>query len=95
MSRQWQGQSKSEFLKNYKRVKDIVDKSDGDEEKQFKLSTTQANRITNEDKCINRAMAAKELGYMNIHDVFFERAYTLGRIPTEEYREYVFAKMGI
>jgi hypothetical protein len=80
----YNGQSKSEFQKNYKRIKDIVDKSEGDENKAIKLSETQANRITDEWKAINRAMAAKEMGYDYIFEVFFQRAYELGSVSKQE-----------
>ena len=67
------GQSKLEFEKNYKRVKDIVSKSGGDENIQISLAKKQANLITDEVKCINRAMAAKELDQEVIFDIFFNR----------------------
>ena len=92
----WNGQTKAEFNKNYTRLKDIVDvKAPGDEEKQKNLAKTQANRITDEDKCINRAMAAKEMGHMHLFDVFFHRAYELGTVGKQEYREYQLSKLGI
>jgi len=98
----WQGQSKAEFNKNYKRVSDIVEKSDGDKEKAIKLSTVQANRITNEYKAINRAMSAKEKHYetnddmyMEVFEVFFRRAYDLGSVTTQDYRDYQLEKLGI
>ena len=101
MSR-WQGQTKAEFNKNYKRVSDIVKKSDGDKEKAIRLSTTQANRITNEYKAINRAMSAKEKYYetkddmyMEVFEVFFRRAYDLGSVSTQDYRDYQLEKLGI
>jgi len=64
MSGKWNGQSKAEFEKNYKRVKDIVDKSNGDCDKMVSLSRTQAGRIHDEWKALNRAMVAKEKGHV-------------------------------
>ena len=87
MSGKWNGQTKSEFEKNYKRVKDIVDKSAGDEDKAIALSKTQANRISDEFKAINRAMAAKSMKEDHIFEVFFQRAYELGSVSKQEYRE--------
>lgn len=101
------GQSESEFLKNYKRVQDIVTKSEGDAEKAKSLSTTQANRIKDEYKAINRAMAAKELSKshndegnvesskicMDIFDVFFRRAYDLGSVSKQDFRNYQLEKL--
>lgn len=43
MSRLWSGQSEKEYMKNYTRVRDIVKKSEGDEDKDIKLSQIQAN----------------------------------------------------
>ena len=100
----YNGQTKSEFDKNYKRVKDIFDKSGGDVDKAVSLSKTQANRITDEWKAINRAMSAKQTPYLgnkeyeiyeSIFEVFFQRAYELGSVSKLEYREYKLEKLGI
>jgi len=88
-------QSKSELLKNFSRIKDIISKSAGDKEKEIKLAETQANRITDENKAINRAIAAKELGHEHLFDVFFRRAYELGVVEKKDYREYQLSKLGI
>lgn len=95
MSGRWNGQTKAEFEKNYKRVQDIVDKSAGDKDKAITLSQTQANRISDEFKAINRAMAAKALNQEHIFEVFFQRAYELGSVSKQEYREYKLEKLGI
>jgi hypothetical protein len=95
MSAKWNGQTKAEFEKNYKRVQDIVDKSAGDEDKAIALSQTQATRITDEFKAINRAMAAKAMKQEHIFEVFFQRAYELGSVSKQEYREYKLEKLGI
>jgi hypothetical protein len=91
----WKGQTKAEFQKNYKRVKDMIDKAPGDKEKQESLAKRQANAITDEHKAINRAMAAKELGQMHIYDIFFHRAYELGSVSTQDFRDYQLEKLGI
>lgn len=95
MSGKWNGQTKAEFEKNYKRVKDIVDKSAGNEDKATALSQTQANRISDEFKALNRAMAAKSMKEDHIFEVFFQRAYELGSVSKQEYREYKLEKLGI
>ncbi len=87
------GQTKIEFEKNYKRVRDIVSKSEGDQEKQNKLAKLQADKITDEYKALNRARTASELGHENIFEVFFRKAYELGSVPTQEYRDYVLTKL--
>ena len=95
MSGRWNGQTKSEFDKNFKRVSDIVAKSDGDKEKAIKLAKQQTAKITDEWKAINRAMAAKQAGHEYIFEVFFQRAYELGTVSKQEYREYKLEKLGI
>ena len=95
MSSKWNGQSKSQFEKNKVRVSDIFTKSDGDVDKMISLSRTQASRIHDEFKAINRAMCAKEMGHMEIFEVFFHRAYELGSVSKQEYREYRLEKLGI
>jgi len=91
----YNGQTKAEFEKNKVRVSDIWIKSGADIEKAKSLSTTQANRITDEWKALNRAFAAKEMGYEEIFEVFFHRAYELGSVSKGEYREYKLEKLGI
>jgi hypothetical protein len=95
MSGKWNGQTKAEFEKNKVRVSDIWIKSSGNVEKAKSLSTTQANRITDEWKAINRAMCAKGMGYEEIFEIFFQRAYELGSVSKQEYREYKLEKLGI
>ncbi len=91
----YNGQTKTEYEKNYKRVRDIVDKSNGDVNRMIYLSQTQAAKITDEWKAVNRAMVAKELGYEEVFEVFFDRAYNLGSVSKQEYREYKLEKLGI
>lgn len=95
MSGKWNGQSKAEFEKNFKRVADIQEKSAGDEGKAARLASQQAAKITDEWKAINRAMAAKQGGYEHIFEVFFQRAYELGSVSKQEYREYKLEKLGL
>ena len=95
MSGKWNGQSKAEFEKNFKRVTDIVEKSAGDQEKAVRLAQTQANKIYDEWKAINRAMAAKQGGHDHVFEVFFQRAYELGSVSKQEYREYKLEKLGL
>jgi hypothetical protein len=91
----YNGQTKSEFDKNKVRVSDIWIKSDGDVDKAITLAKTQANRITDEWKALNRAMCAKQMGYEEIFETFFQRAYELGSVSKQEYREYKLEKLGI
>jgi hypothetical protein len=98
MTRRWisndyNGQSKLEFEKNYKRVRDIVLKSGGDNEKQVSLAKLQAIKITDEFKALNRSRAASELGHENIFEVFFRRAYELGSVEKQAYRDYILTKI--
>lgn len=95
MAGKWKGQSKSEFDKNYKRVGDIIEKANGDTEREKALSRTQAGRITDEFKALNRAMCAKEMGHEEIFEIFFQRAYELGSVSKQEYRQYRLETLGI
>ena len=94
MLHEFNGQTKSEYQKNFKRIEDILKKTD-DIEKQISLAQTQANRITDEYKAINRALVAKELKQEHLFDVFFRRAYELGSVGKVEYREYQLSKLGL
>ena len=89
----YNGQTRTEFEKNYKRVKDIISKSGGSREKQISLAYTQANLIKDEFKAINRSIVAREIGNEDIFEVFFRRAYQLGSVPAQEYRDYVISRL--
>jgi hypothetical protein len=96
------GQTKAEYTKNYTRVRDIFTKCAGDEEKAIRLARTQAIRITDEHKAINRAMVARQLErvenepiYESVFEVFFQRAYELGTVTKQDYRDYQLEKLGI
>jgi hypothetical protein len=91
---EYTGQSKSEIQKNFKRIEDIMSKSN-DKDRQIYLAQTQANKITDEWKAINRAMAAKEMGHEHLFEVFFRKAYELGSVGKQEYRQYQLTKLGI
>lgn len=95
MGGRWNGQSKAEYNKNFERISGIVEKAAGDDSKAVKLAKTQAARISDEWKAINRAMAAKDLGREDLFEVFFQRAYELGSVSKQEYREYQMEKLGI
>ena len=95
MSGKYNGQTKAEFDKNKVRVSDIWIKSNGDIDKAISLSKVQANRITDEWKALNRSFAAKEIGHEEIFEVFFQRAYELGSVSKQEYREYKLEKLGL
>jgi hypothetical protein len=91
----YNGQTKAEYQKNYKRVKDMLDKAPGDKDAQIRLAQKQALLIRDEWKAINRAMAAKELNQVHIFDIFFRRAYELGSVNKQEYRDYQLEKLGL
>ncbi len=102
MTGSYNGQSKAEFAKNFKRVKDIITKSNGDQDKAIRLARTQANLIKDEIKALNRANAAQQMErvedepiYESIFEVFFQRAYELGSVTKQDYRNYKLEKLGI
>ena len=90
----YNGQSRLEYEKNYSRIEDIINKTD-DEQKQICLAQTQSSKILDEYKAINRAFAAKEMGHEHLFEVFFRRAYELGSVGKQEYREYQLKKLGL
>ena len=40
-------------------------------------------------------MAAKEMGHEHIFEVFFQRAYELGSVSKQDYRDYQLERLGI
>lgn len=91
----WSGQTRAEFNKNYTRIRNIINECGGDQEKESTKALTQANRITDEYKAINRAMAAKEMGHEHLFEVFFTRAYKIGAVSLQDYRDYRLTQLGI
>ena len=90
----WSGDmTYKEYLKNYKRVHDIYAKSLEDIDKAIKLAKTQSNRITVENKALHRYYVAKYEGFVEVSEVFFERAYALGEVGKSDYREYRMKKL--
>lgn len=82
-----------EYLKSKKRIQDIIDKctnesNEIDMERACRLATTMANRIKQEHKALDRYKIAAELGYEEVAEVFFKRAYDIGAIGKMEYRDY-------
>jgi hypothetical protein len=94
-SGKYNGQTKAEFEKNYRRVKDIFEKSAGDVNKSSQLARNQANRITDEWKALNRSLIARDMGQEEVFEVFFNRAYELGSVTKQDYRSYKLKKLGI
>jgi hypothetical protein len=90
----YNGQTKTEYEKNFTRISGIISKTQ-DIQKQIALAQTQAQRIYDEYKAINRALAAKEMGHEHLFEVFFRRAYELGSVDKQQYREYQLKKLGI
>jgi ribosomal protein S6 len=88
-------QSPREFNKNSERIQSMVDKYNGDVEKQTNYAKTQAYKITKEEKAFNRAMVAKQMGHIHLFEVFFKRAYELGSVSKQDYRSYKLEKLGI
>jgi len=60
------------------RIKDIISKADGSEEKELSLATTMANSIKDVEKCLGRAEAAKDSGKYEIAKIFLDKAKLLG-----------------
>lgn len=77
-----------EYDKNYMRVHDIMRKSDGDIEKAKKLAQLQADKISIDNKAISRYRVAKHEGFEEIAEIFMHRAYALGQVDTQTYREW-------
>lgn len=88
-----QPQSKAEFQKNEKRIKDLVAKCGGDKQKEINKAFEMAVKITTPEKAYNRGHVARELGYEHIFNVFYERAYELGSVSTAEHRDHQIDKI--
>lgn len=84
-----QHQSKKEFEKNEKRIKDIIAKCGGDKEKEINKAKTMANSINTPEKAYNRGYVAKQLGYEHIFEVFYNRAYELGSVTIADHRDHM------
>jgi hypothetical protein len=88
-----QPQSRAEFVKNEKRIKDLVAKCNGDREAEIRKSITMANSIDTPEKAYNRGHVAREMGYEHIFEVFYQRAYELGSVTVAEHRDHQIEKI--
>ncbi len=77
-----------EYDKNYMRVHDIMRKAGDDIEKAKSLAQTQADRISVDNKALSRYRVAEQEGFTEISEVFIHRAYSLGQVDTQTYREW-------
>jgi hypothetical protein len=64
---------KADFDKHFKRVKDIIEKSNGDMDKALRLTQLMADKIESSDKAYGRYLVAMELGHEKIADIFLEK----------------------
>lgn len=88
-----QPQTRKEFVKNEKRIKDLVDKCGGDKAKEIALSKNMANKIETPEKAYNRGHVARELGFEHIFEVFYNRAFELGSVTLAEHRDHEIEKI--
>ena len=88
-----QPQSKTEFAKNKKRIVDLINKCEGDRDKEIKKAQQMANAIDTPEKAYNRGHVAKDMGYEHIFEVFYQRAYELGSVTIAEHREHEIDKL--
>jgi hypothetical protein len=63
--------------KDMRRIEDIIKKAGGNREKEERLATIMANKITDKAKAIRRAKAAEDENYHNIAKIFYNRAKML------------------
>jgi len=87
------GQYPREFEKNFRRINEIIEKAKGDKDKEISLAKIYASKITDQYKAINRAKAARKLGHEHLFEVYFRRAYEIGAVSTQDYRDYVLEKL--
>ena len=88
-----QPQTRKEFVKNEKRIRDLVEKCKGDRNQEIAKATTMANSIDTPEKAYNRGHVARELGYEHIFEVFYNRAFELGSVTTAEHRDHTIEKI--
>lgn len=88
-----QPQSRAEFVKNEKRIKDLVAKCDGDKQKEINKAFEMAAKITTPEKAYNRGHVAREMGYEHIFEVFYQKAYELGSVTVAEHRDHQIEKI--
>lgn len=65
-------------VKDFERIKGIINRANNDREKEEKLAINMANAITDGPKAMARAKAAAQLKYPNISRIFVRRAKALG-----------------
>lgn len=88
-----QPQSKAEFAKNKKRIEDLINKCEGDRDREIRKAQQMANAIDTPEKAYNRGHVAKEMGHEHIFEIFYQRAYELGSVTIAEHREHEMDKL--
>ena len=96
-----QEQTKKEFAKNELRIRTLIEKCGGDKEKEIAKALRDANKITTPEKAYNRGFVAKQLGLPHVFEVFYNRAYELGKVKdgkivgvgVAEHREHIIDKI--
>ena len=79
-----QPQSPKDLAKNKDRIKKLVEDHGETKEKLHIHARKMANAITKPEKAYNRGWAAKEMGYEDIFEIFYQRAYDLGTVNNGE-----------
>lgn len=59
--------------KDYKRIQDIIDKADGDIDKEIMLARKQANLIRNIKKARARCVVSYDMGHYDLSEQFYNR----------------------
>ena len=70
--------------KDEQRIDDIIRKANGDENKAEQLARTMAQAINNPNKALARAMAAENINYHYLAQIFYSRANELGATLIEK-----------
>lgn len=74
--------------KDTNRIEGIINKADGNREKEEQLAKTMASKIKDGRKALQRGKAAEDLNYHNIAQIFFDRAKEIGIIENKTSRNY-------
>lgn len=68
--------TRSDEMKDYQRIETMINKAK-DDEHLLRMATTMAKRIKNYEKAYNRGLAAEDVNYHDVAEIFFNRAKEL------------------
>jgi hypothetical protein len=84
-----------ELDKHQRRIKGIIERAKGDEDKEIQYARAMCKSILTFDKALERGLIAREMGKIKLYQLFIERAHQLNPQNEEVKFEYKKVKISV